>query len=170
MLALFEWKFSKSIVESSFCYIFGLNRILFSNKVPANRTTHYQRITQTPFNTNCSIFGYLIQYDKNTPPSFPKKWAPLKKILGMFQNISNKKKNFFFNENFLDLEYFRLKKWTLPITHEILISQKILLLSKLLDWKDLQKRCRVNFPKNQYLKCWNFRGVKSSFLTFPILT
>ena len=69
------------------------------------------------------------------------------------------------NWKFFSFKIFRLwtkknfgsyEKWTRPITPEILISQKISLISKLFRLKRSTKKVLMNFLRNRYLKNWNF--------------
>ena len=71
-----------------------------------------------------SFWDFLTLRGALTPAGGPKS------VWDTFQNISNQKKKKFLSENFLHLKKFWLEKSTRPITPEILISQKISLVSK----------------------------------------
>ena len=70
----------------------------------------------------------------------------------LYKQIEKKK----CSENFLDLENFRLKKWTRQISREISISQKILLLSKLFRLKRSTKKVSCKFSLKSIFKKLKF--------------
>ena len=94
--------------------------------------------------TELNITGSVIQSDKQTPPLLPPKMTP--------------PQNFFVHVS----EHFRPKKkcfekFKCPITPEILISQKISLISKLFRLKRSTKKVSCVFSEKLIFKNFKFR-------------